>query len=85
MNDFACAMIFFMIFGAGNLLGALILYTSKDPRESVFMYRYPAIRKLSLEEAKVHAKKVAKIVAIVGVVILVLSGMGFLFLNFNGS
>lgn len=78
MNDFACAMILFMILGVGILLSALILFITKDPRDSVFMYRYPAIKKLSREEARAHARKIARILAIVGLVVLVLSGIGLL-------
>lgn len=77
------AMIFMMIFGMAILLAALALTLSKDPRESVLMARAYEIKNKSLEDAKAHAKKVAKILAIVGAGMIVLFGITliiFLFL-----
>ena len=70
------AMIFMMIFGACLLLPALSLILSKDPRQSVFLARVRGLEAMSLEEAKDKAKEIAKIVAIVGVALIVIFGIG---------
>ena len=72
------ALIFMMIFGGAILLSAGALAISKDPRESVLMARAYEIKRKSLEEAREHAKKVAKILAIVGASLIVLCGIGVL-------
>ena len=72
------AFIFLMIFGGAILLTAGALAISKDPRESVLMARAYEIKHKSLEEAKEHAKKVAKVLAIVGASMIVVCGIGVL-------
>ena len=72
------AMVFMMIFGGTILLAAGALALSKDPRDSVLMARAYEIKSKSLEEAKIHARKVAKILAIVGVCMIAAFGIGLI-------
>ena len=60
------AFFFMMIFGMVTLVSAFFLYRNENPKESVFFARYPAIQKMSQEDALKTAKKTAKGVALMG-------------------
>ena len=71
-------MVFMMIFGGAILLAALALALSKDPRNSVLMARAYEIKNKSLEEEKIHANKVAKILAVIGAGMIAAFGIGLI-------
>ncbi len=50
----------------------------KDPRDSIFFCRVHSFRKKSISEAKIEARKTAKYVAIIGVIVAFLSILGML-------
>lgn len=65
------AFFFMMIFGMVTLVSAFFLYRNRNPKESVFFYRYPAIKKMSDADALKTAKKTAKGVALMGATTMV--------------
>ncbi len=65
------AFFFMMVFGMVTLVCAFFLYRNQNPKESVFFYRYPAIKKMSQEDALKTAKKTAKGVALMGVTTMI--------------
>lgn len=70
------AFIFLIIFGVAILLAALRLYTASDPRKSIFFAR---VRKdISHKDALETAKKMSRILCIVGAVIIILCVLGLL-------
>lgn len=77
-NIIMYAMIFMMIFGAAIILTAGIIALEKDPRDSVFLARVHGLKEKSLEEAGAIAKKIAKILAIVGICLIVVFGTGLI-------
>ncbi|MCR4612202.1 MAG: hypothetical protein K5644_09925 [Lachnospiraceae bacterium] len=76
------AFIFLMIFGVIILFVALSIGLSKDPRNYMFMIKVHGNKKPPLDEARAEAKKVAKVMAIVGAVITVLCLIGFVIMYF---
>ena len=70
------AFFFMMIFGMVTLVSAFFLYRNQNPKESVFFYRYPAIKKMSQEEALKTAKKTAKGVALMGLTTMAGAAVG---------
>lgn len=78
------AMIFMMIFGACLLLTALILILSRDPRQSIFLARVRNLDSMSLDEAKGKAAEIARIVAIIGILLIVVCGIGAFILSGRG-
>lgn len=68
------AMIFLMIFGVCLLLTAFLLFLSKDPRQSPFLGRVQGLDDMTIEEAKRTARGSARIVAVVGVALIVICG-----------
>ncbi len=70
------AFFFMMVFGMITLVSAFFLYRNQDPRDSVFFYRYPAIKKMSREEAVKTAKKTAKGVALMGLTTMAGAAVG---------
>lgn len=65
------AFIMMIIFGGTLILAALRLYTTKNPKDSMLMYRYRGLDKMSDAEAHAAAQKVAKGVAIEALVLCV--------------
>ena len=56
-------MVFMMIFGAALLLAAGSMVLSKDPRNSILLYKVQGLKSMPREQAKVLAEKIAKITA----------------------
>ena len=75
------ALMFFMIFGMALLLAAGFLSASKDPRESILLAREYTLQKMTKKGARVQARRIAGIVAAIGLVIILVCGMGILWLN----
>ena len=69
------AMIFMMIFGGVLLLAAGLLAVRKDPRNSILLYKVHGLRSMPVEEARSKARQIAKIVAIIGAVIVLVFGI----------
>ncbi len=70
------AMIFMMIFGAALLLTAAWLAFAKDPRHSVLLYKVQGLSSMPREKAREKARQLAKIVGMIGTVIIVVFGIG---------
>ena len=70
------AMIFMMIFGAALLLTAVWLAFAKDPRHSVLLYKVQGLSSMPREKAR----QLAKIVAVIGVIMIVGFGIGAMIL-----
>ena len=52
-----------LIFGGTLILSAIRLYTTKNPKDSMLMYRYHGLDKMSDADAHAAAQKVARGVA----------------------
>jgi len=57
------AFIMMLIFGGTLILSAIRLYTTKNPKDSMLMYRYHGLDKMSDVDAHAAAQKVARGVA----------------------
>ena len=57
------AFIMMLIFGGTLILSAIRLYTTKNPKDSMLMYRYHGLDKMSDADAHAAAQKVARGVA----------------------
>ena len=79
------AMIFMMIFGAALLLASGLLAITKDPKNSIFLARVRGLERMSREEALKIARKIAKIVAIVGASLIVFFGILLIFYSRFGG
>lgn len=71
------AMLFMMIFGVALLLAAGLLVIQKDPRYSIMLAKVRGLKNKTPEEARAIARNIAKYVAIVGLVITVVFGIGY--------
>ena len=65
------AFIMMLIFGGTLILSAIRLYTTKNPKDSMLMYRYHGLDKMTDEEAHAAAQKVARGVAAEALVLCV--------------
>ena len=68
------AMLFMVFFGAALLLAAFWLAIIKDPRRSILLYKVYGIKNMSLEETRRRTKQIAKIVAIIGILLIIVFG-----------
>lgn len=65
------AFIMMLIFGGTLILSAIRLYTTKNPKDSMLMYRYHGLDKMTDKEAHAAAQKVARGVAAEALVLCV--------------
>lgn len=65
------AFIMMLIFGGTLILSAIRLYTTKNPKDSMLMYRYHGLDKMSDADAHAAAQKVARGVAAEALVLCV--------------
>ena len=72
------AFFLFLIFGICLILAAGWIFILKDPRDSIFFCKAHSLRKMSLPEARIEAKKTAKYVAIIGAVMTIICIIGIL-------
>ncbi|MBR0452055.1 MAG: hypothetical protein IJI78_08695 [Oscillospiraceae bacterium] len=65
------AFIMMIIFSGALVVAALRLYTTKNPKDSMLMYKYHGLEKMTDEEAHAAAQMVAKGVALVALVLCI--------------
>ena len=63
--------IMMIIFSGALVVAALRLYTTKNPKDSILMYKYHGLEKMSDADAHAAAQMVAKGVALVALVLAI--------------
>ena len=72
----------FLLYGVGLVIASMIIPTLKDPRNSVFFnWRVHPLKGLSLDEALEKAKESARIVRVIGIILIVVCTIGLIILS----
>lgn len=72
----------FLLYGIGLVFASLIIPALKDPRNSPFFnWRVHPLREMSLEEALVKVKESAKIIRVIGIILIVVCTIALIVLS----
>lgn len=72
----------FLLYGIGLVFASLIIPALKDPRNSPFFnWKVHPLRGMSLEEALVKVKESAKIIRVIGIILIVVCTIALIVLS----